>query len=325
MSALFRDGQSVQASYELLTRINLNKSSPGKSIPRSSPAEDEILELASAEELDGVSCTKTNEDVLRQLQLLFRDQVEIVNLRFPCLQGLEINQRTKVIVSKIRICEFLQQGTAAAIEVPCSQSGYDVFIRNHSYHSVVVECPLEKTFLQSLCGQNVCMLLSRELIHLLRTDNFELEASLMALNSRSVTLGGPSFDSLFEDMQRLVKNPFYRFPPRPWKSALAGSTLAFQETTPRVLGARKREMVTHDIKLNKAEITFLIGHLGTTIQRIREESGATIKIIPISSRLTQAQQNRPKSVEQHLSITGEIDAVTRAVCLIEAQLTLNRK
>ncbi|SCU93224.1 LAFA_0F15302g1_1 [Lachancea sp. 'fantastica'] len=325
MSALIQEGSVVHEFSKFPNENNREKPVLQDFIPRSSPAKDEIRKLMSAENLTRDLSTKSNKFAVEQLQMLFEDQVKSVAVHFAGLQSVKTSQRIKLIVFRNRIREFLQMEANAAIETTQSPPEASISIWSDSYHSVVVECPLDRAFLQSLCGQKVCMLLSRELVHMLRVGHLELKASLVALNSRSVTLGGPNFEDMFEDMRNLVNNPFYKCPPKFWKAALAAESFDISSAMPRVLGAHKPGMVTHDITLNKAEITFLIGHLGTTIQQIREQSGATIKIIPIGSRLSAGQQKHPKSVEQHLSITGDIDSVTRAVCLIDAELALYRK
>ena len=79
-------------------------------------------------------------------------------------------------------------------------------------------------------------------------------------------------------------------------------------------------IVTLEIKLNKTQITFLIGAKGTRIESLREKSGASIKIIPISDKMTAHERNHPESVQQTILISGDLYSIALAVTSIESAL-----
>ncbi|SCU96375.1 LAME_0F16028g1_1 [Lachancea meyersii CBS 8951] len=291
--------------------------------PRSSDAQDQVRDYLHKMDLEADLAPKAQEIVLQRLQMLFQSKIEDMAVQLPHLRS-ETTVRVKLVVSKFRIREFFELERGATIAALSNEPEKAILIFSDTYHSVMVECPLEVNFLQNLCPEGACMLLPRELVHSIRTKNIDLKASLVSLNSRSVTIKSLSFELVIEDMRRLAESPFYQCPPRRWRAVAPREMLDIYRAAPVVLGMRKKEVITHNVTLNKPEVTFLIGHQGTTIQQIRQESGATIKVIPIAARLTVEQLNSPKCVEQHLSITGDIISVTKAVCLIDARLALYR-
>ena len=74
--------------------------------------------------------------------------------------------------------------------------------------------------------------------------------------------------------------------------------------------------------MNKYQVTYFIGKNGARFEMIRQESMATIKILPISKRLTAKELNHPDIVIQSISITGDWYQVALAFAYIEANLQL---
>lgn len=83
---------------------------------------------------------------------------------------------------------------------------------------------------------------------------------------------------------------------------------------------RQDFIVTLEIKLTKTQITFLIGAKGTRIESLRERSGASIKIIPISEKMTMHERNHPDIVQQTMLISGDLYSIALAVTNIESAL-----
>ncbi|CAI4049585.1 hypothetical protein SKDZ_14G1170 [Saccharomyces kudriavzevii ZP591] len=83
---------------------------------------------------------------------------------------------------------------------------------------------------------------------------------------------------------------------------------------------RQDFIITIEIKLTKIQITFLIGSKGTRIENLREESGATIKIVPISEKMTIHERNHPGTVHQTILISGDLYSVALATTSIESAL-----
>lgn len=83
---------------------------------------------------------------------------------------------------------------------------------------------------------------------------------------------------------------------------------------------RRDFIFTKEIKLSKTQVTFLIGSRGTRIEALREESGATIKIIPISEKMTMQERCHPDTVQQTILISGDLYSVALAITSIESAL-----
>ncbi|CAR27167.1 ZYRO0C10472p [Zygosaccharomyces rouxii] len=88
------------------------------------------------------------------------------------------------------------------------------------------------------------------------------------------------------------------------------------------LSVIKSRIFNEELSLNKDQVTYLIGKNGARIEMIRQESMATIKILPISKRLTAKELNHPDIVIQSISITGDWYQVALAFAYIEANLQL---
>lgn len=81
-------------------------------------------------------------------------------------------------------------------------------------------------------------------------------------------------------------------------------------------------IITQELLLNKDQVTYLIGKNGMRIERIRQASKATIKILPINKRLNTRELNHPDIVTQSIFITGEWYQSALAFAYIEADLQL---
>lgn len=81
-------------------------------------------------------------------------------------------------------------------------------------------------------------------------------------------------------------------------------------------------IITRSIRLNKLEISFLIGKNGSRIESIRNSSAATIKIIPIANKLSSYELRNPKHIHQELSISGTSEELAKTIALIESYLVL---
>ena len=235
----------------------------------------------------------------------------------------------RFVVTRYQARRFLEQS-----ELLSWGSTYlSLKVTANSYHSVVVECPLDATLVRAICGNRVCMLLPREMVHLIRTHALKLRTREYTLNARTVTLDlceGELFQTIFDDCVQLVAHNFYKCLPDTTAPAIPPSRL------PRISGnflpvvgssltpTTAPGITTYTIRLNKPEVSFLIGRQGTRIERLRQESRATIKILPIATRLSAEQLANPNSVEQQLSITGDMDSAARAICLIDTQLSAYR-
>ncbi|SCV05301.1 LANO_0H04478g1_1 [Lachancea nothofagi CBS 11611] len=291
--------------------------------PRSSDAHLQVQDFLHSGSLNGDFELETNKALMEQLELVFQGTADCVSMRVPRLRSLE-TLRVKLLVSRLQIRTFVENEVTAALEVFGSDHSTGLVISSDSYHSVMVECPLDTAILQALCPRTACMLLSRELVHQIRTGTVQLQAVILELNSRSVTINGADPMLVFADLQKLANNSFYRCPQKPLRLITPSAMLEVQRTQHIVYMPRKSNVITHTLTLNKPEVTFLIGRQGSKIQELRQQSGATVKVLPIALRLTVGQLNNPTSIGQQLSITGSIEAVTKAVCLIDSQLSAYR-
>ncbi|KOG96962.1 Mer1p [Saccharomyces eubayanus] len=83
---------------------------------------------------------------------------------------------------------------------------------------------------------------------------------------------------------------------------------------------RRDFILTKEVKLSKTQVTFLIGSRGTRIETLRKESGATIKIIPISEKMTMQERFHPETVQQTILVSGDLYSVALAITNIESAL-----
>lgn len=88
------------------------------------------------------------------------------------------------------------------------------------------------------------------------------------------------------------------------------------------ISVTKSGICSQELLLNKDQVTYLIGKNGTRIETIRQVSRATIKVLPISKRLTTKELNHPDIVVQSISITGDWYQIALAFAYIEANLQL---
>lgn len=75
------------------------------------------------------------------------------------------------------------------------------------------------------------------------------------------------------------------------------------------------------LQLNKLEVSYLIGKNGYWINFLRDATNATIKIIPILTRLNRKELNSPKNIFQTVTVTGTLAEVSHVIVLIESTLT----
>lgn len=83
-----------------------------------------------------------------------------------------------------------------------------------------------------------------------------------------------------------------------------------------------RHISNQELLLNKDQVTYLIGKNGIRIENIRQCSGATIKVLPISKKLNTKELNHPTMVLQSICITGNLYQVALAIAYIEMDLQL---
>lgn len=79
-------------------------------------------------------------------------------------------------------------------------------------------------------------------------------------------------------------------------------------------------IATQELHLAKAHVTYLIGIEGTRIEATRQQSQATIKVLP----LQHPARSTARSTGQTIAITGTPEQVACALTLLEAQLTLHQ-
>ncbi|CUS22424.1 LAQU0S05e05050g1_1 [Lachancea quebecensis] len=236
--------------------------------------------------------------------------------------------RARFLVSRLRVRGFAEAfALAGASREPPPSSTLTIFA--DSYHAVTVECPLDGELLASLFGDApVCMLLPRELVHVIRTGRLKLRSQVRALSARSITLEDSNSALAFTDFARLVAHSFYKCPHAPFCPIPARAAPRRTPALSAVATAHScisPEITTHTVRLNKPEITFLIGHQGARVEQLRLQSRAVIKILPIPAKLSTTQLSNPASIEQCLSITGDTESVARAVCLVGALLETFRQ
>lgn len=83
-------------------------------------------------------------------------------------------------------------------------------------------------------------------------------------------------------------------------------------------------IATHILKLTKPEVAFLIGCSGARIKSIREESNATIKVLPISNKLAKRDLNKPSNIRQSITVSGDLYSVALTMATIDSHLKLYR-
>lgn len=75
------------------------------------------------------------------------------------------------------------------------------------------------------------------------------------------------------------------------------------------------------VQLTRKEITYLIGRKGTKISRIRADSGATVKVVPLNTAINgTAQVHMRTQLAQYLRISGTSKQVHKAMRLIETEV-----
>lgn len=160
-----------------------------------------------------------------------------------------------------------------------------------------------------------------------------VSAHRLSDNKQFLTVFNTSFDVLFKDLQRnisLLSTECHL----PVSTRFTASVL-----TPVVLIAsssnsssfsqipqekESQNITSYEIPLRKSQVTYLIGKGGTRIESIRDQSKATIKILPISKKLTTYELSRPDSVLQAITITGDWLSVALAMAHIESHLNLHK-
>lgn len=173
-----------------------------------------------------------------------------------------------------------------------------------------------------------------KLNRLICTDEIEMVSEhRLSGNKQFLTVFNTSFDDLFKDLQKNVsvlsdKHPlpvFSRFPtnvPCPIMSTAGASNSSSFSQIPQK--EEPQNIATYEIPLTKSQVTYLIGKGGSRIESIRDQSKATIKILPISKKLTIYELSRPDSVLQAITVTGDWFSVAVAMTCIESHLNLHK-
>lgn len=270
---------------------------------------------------------EASQGTVSRLEQVFRGARDSVSVRVACTVRADA-PRARFLVSRLRVRSFLEALALAGGGRERCLTG-TLTITADSYHSATVECPLDVELLASVVGDApVCMLLPRELVHVIRSGGLELRSQVRALSARAITLESIKSAPVFADLASLAAHSFYKCPHAPFCPIPARATPRCISATPVAPAACSRapsEITTHTVRLNKPEITFLIGRQGARIEQLRLQSRAVIKILPIPARLSANQLANPACIEQCLSITGDIESVARAVCLVGALLETFRQ
>jgi hypothetical protein len=83
----------------------------------------------------------------------------------------------------------------------------------------------------------------------------------------------------------------------------------------------REERLPKYVKLTRKEITYIIGKKGSKIELIRETSGATVKVVPLNTKVNGTDSvHRPGELTQFLRVSGTQKQVQRALRLIEQEI-----
>lgn len=77
------------------------------------------------------------------------------------------------------------------------------------------------------------------------------------------------------------------------------------------------------VRLTRKEITYLIGKRGTKISKIREISGAVVKVVPLNTAINGINTvgfGRCKQLTQFLRVSGSSKQVNTALSMIETEV-----
>ncbi|CCD25681.1 Mer1p NDAI_0F03630 [Naumovozyma dairenensis CBS 421] len=86
----------------------------------------------------------------------------------------------------------------------------------------------------------------------------------------------------------------------------------------------KSDILEMNILLTKPEVGFLIGEQGHRIEKLRESSNATIQILPIAKRFRLMDILCPDSINQQISIVGDVYSVALGIASVESLLILHK-
>ena len=156
-------------------------------------------------------------------------------------------------------------------------------------------------------------------------DQLILSSKYSILNLRTLTITQGDINLLFQDLQ--VNEKLLTFNEKKEYKIELKRSLPYKKQTLQEIKDNPgdelpmRELIlTVELTVSKAEVSFLLGHHGERIEQIRSLSCATIKILPIEKRLTLRDLNHPSQIIQQLSITGNKYSVAVALSRIEAEL-----
>lgn len=181
-------------------------------------------------------------------------------------------------------------------------------------------CVLQKELLPAVLKKNWAQLqLSEPILH----EDLTLESQFSISRDRlQVTVFARSTVTLLKDIERNMDYFQQREQPSQVKNWVPESVYVHWEEKAAPINPCR--ISSYEILLNKNQVTYLIGKNGARIEALREISNATIKILPISKRLTERELNHPSCVNQSISVTGDRFEIAMAFAYIESHLELHR-
>lgn len=209
-------------------------------------------------------------------------------------------------------------------------SDYVCVTRKHG-GTVSVLCSFQANTLKRLISKDWVKLKLKRLT--CATEIEMVSAHRLSDNKQFLTVFNTSFEVLFEDLQRNISllSTECHLPvlTRFTASVLPPAVLIASSSNSSSLSQIPQEkesqnIASYEIPLRKSQVTYLIGKGGTRIESIRDQSKATIKILPISKKLTTYELSRPDSVLQAITITGDWLSVALAMAYIESHLNLHK-
>ncbi|AGO10283.1 AaceriABL173Cp [[Ashbya] aceris (nom. inval.)] len=151
----------------------------------------------------------------------------------------------------------------------------------------------------------------------LRCGRLELRSAARTWQD-TVMLSTHNAEALLADLRAVVSSGVY--PSTGPMQALACPPLPSPAVP--LCAASALPIITHELELNKPQVSFLIGENGSRIEYIKVASSAVVKVLPIKNKLQNCELKNPASVRQSLAITGDLYAVARALASIQAFLDL---
>ncbi|SCU98358.1 LAMI_0F14290g1_1 [Lachancea mirantina] len=263
---------------------------------------------------------------------LFNGKLDRVHVKLRLHSKMGVQNKLQVLVNYDELVQMLQEGFLQFMNATSTQETDIATVYAEQNTACILECPVSQQLLQQIdATKGVTIVVSREIQYLLQRDQLGLNSNVKPLGGHYVELKNSSNDQLVRDIAKILANPMYTVPQQ--RKLFTGFPRPPRPLSPHYKNEVQQQQeqryaplyhTSHTLTLNKLEVTFLIGHQGSRIEFIREQSGACVKILPIPERLKTIQLASPYLILQAIVVSGTLSTVTVAMALIESQLQCYR-